>query len=618
MAQRSFPGFALLLLLGLCAVNVSADFFLHNPRGSNNRYRGDTNNQARLFDSQNNNNGGYGWGPIMTYYEGSILHIEYTATHGCGPLSGVNCEIVLQYMCGDEVRDGTRDDTPPSNIDSLPQVDQQDYGYHESVGYYRDCNNRQRNGGLFIADQNIGTNALNTRQNDGGTRRGFECDEERDYYPYWHPSPWKDIAILTSKTSRCSYYQSNSQNVVGKGHCVTPQHPGGNYVWGFGAAENNETGCNLAGNQWRVEPAWGIPPPECFAAPNLLDDTDNYEPQIYKWVIPSGMTSGRVNCVLRARYNISSGDYNGWRHIDQPGTPMIDSAFNGVTLISGDPTILLAPNLNVTLRVDTSQFGRTFQDRTHAFRVAPRPSNIPTGSKIWNMNVRGRRGNQVQAYPALQYGFSPSTLAIPLNDFVHFQWTGSIYNPGGQAGAGRDGTDRSNIVQTSGPGRSLPLPLEQQTMFPNATIAFQAAHLASIEQLPYCVNACDSQCCRTQAQMQEVEIGTATCATDRYAAIDQQIQNCALLNYQSEYFNLPPIQYTSRDVYYFMASRNTRFPVRSCRGTLMVGFTAPTGSGSSSPTSSQLTPSSDGSDSFFINGNLLSFVLAVVVLIMYL
>ena len=49
--------------------------------------------------------------------------------------------------------------------------------------------------------------AQHTRQNPEGDRYGYECAEERDYYPYWHPSPWKVSSFISSLINfETSYY----------------------------------------------------------------------------------------------------------------------------------------------------------------------------------------------------------------------------------------------------------------------------------------------------------------------------------------------------------------------------------------------------------------------------
>jgi len=57
-----------------------------------------------LFDSQNNARGGYNVGGL-SYYEGSELTVEWTNQHSCGG-SNNNCELILQYMCDDRLRNG--------------------------------------------------------------------------------------------------------------------------------------------------------------------------------------------------------------------------------------------------------------------------------------------------------------------------------------------------------------------------------------------------------------------------------------------------------------------------------------------------------------------------------
>ena len=88
--------------------------------------------------------------------------------------------------------------------------------------------------GLYTADQFMRrTDRRGTRQNPNGNRRGLECPEERDYYPWWAPSPWIDVAVLTNDaqdtvcknpddpkcSTRCKYYLENSFNMAPKGYC---------------------------------------------------------------------------------------------------------------------------------------------------------------------------------------------------------------------------------------------------------------------------------------------------------------------------------------------------------------------------------------------------------------
>jgi hypothetical protein len=548
---------ALVALAAFVAV-ASADLYLQMPKGSNNYV--DDANQApanRLFDSQNNNNAGYNSGqqsagfvqPVM--YAGSTQTVYWTNQHGCGTNPKLHCEIILQYRCSEtgytpQMRNGDSRNQPNDddvadggyfNLAAAGQYDPDaDRGIHEPYANWYACERRARNRGLFLADQNVGNQASSTRQNPNGGRSGYECAEERDYYPYWAPSYWVDVAVMTSNTSRCDYYAENSQNVLAKNYCSD-------------VTKNNEAACTGAGAAWLTAPTWNeveaaagrAEPgaPDCVLAPwgkhnqhgnGIMPDAteatgvglDNAH---YNWTLPS--TLDQDNCVIRLRYNMSTSDVD-W---------MADSTLNGDNSpIEDDPLVrVLGIGQELELNINTNQFGRTFQDRSHVTSIKARPASIPDDATIWNLNVRGKRGNNQQTYPNCEYDFSPNNLALKKGDYVHFAWTGSDNNP--------QGTDRQNIMQMDGDSGNYPLDLAETTMF-NGAADPTAFALRIARGNP--ANATENPAGPTDANLQDAAVS----------------------------FSAEPIQFNEDGIFHFMSTKNNAFSNRSQKGTIQVGQTS--------------------------------------------
>ena len=81
---------------------------------------------------------------------------------------------------------------------------------------------------------------------------------------------------------------------------------------------------------------------------------------------------------------------------------------------------------DLQIALNTAQLGRTFQDRSHVIILKPR-SKLPMKfqhSNIYYINGMGKRGNIVQAYPAMEYRFYPERLTVTTDDVVCFVWSG--------------------------------------------------------------------------------------------------------------------------------------------------------------------------------------------------
>jgi len=353
---------SVLLILAATLHQGDSDCYGQSPRFSNNRLDGDkrerqTNN--RICDTQNNNRAGYNvGGPAnrrtllnniyqksknirekgirakmeeeegpagkMKYYENSKLFVTWTNQHECGG-TNTKCEVVFQYMCDDKLRDGFEVQRIPESMRSCDTGedgktkncdDDRRFGMHENNAYYTLCKNTQRNTMLYQADRNLnGDTAKYTRQNNNGNRNGYECPEERDYYPYWRPSPWVDIAVMTDDTERCEWYKKESENVKPRYFCKIPDK-----MMEELQKENKqglqipitEEGCKKFTykeykGEWVQDQRPLHPAPLCFSNPVSRDNHHGNKADGFmggfNWTIPNKPHS---HCALRLRYNITT------------------------------------------------------------------------------------------------------------------------------------------------------------------------------------------------------------------------------------------------------------------------------------------------------------------------
>ncbi|KAK7102364.1 protein DD3-3-like [Littorina saxatilis] len=646
------------LVVFMCTSLATADIYFHIPRGSNNRLNEKSaarKNANRMFDSQNNNRGGYNVGDSgsaastnetqqyrMKYFQSdssaagkSVLTVEWTNQHGCGGNEDSNpqkqnCILVLQYACQDDVddargqadtfRNGKTTQTakyskPGSLTETKSQKDNRksgdvslDKGLHESWDWYNKCYTRQRNKGLFTADQNLKANnglgyssAIYTRQNPNGNRYGYECPEERDYYPYWHPTMWKDIAVMAENASMCSYYTSKSFNVQPYGECLENkgwskwrtqeecQSNSGTWILKHNYLEKatqykNQGSCEQQGNKY----VWGVPSdaagnelqclvklsaPDCFEAPwsrsNHLGNGVDGKALTYDWTLPYFPSGKTQRCVLRIRYNISTDDYDP-HHTDHTKNNDILT----FSPVQQNPYIDIGGRSSaLRLAINTAQYGRVFQDRSHVFQLRPRPAGLQ-GARIFNLNVRGKRGNIVQVYPAVEYDFAPTRLEIKEGDLVHIQWTGSnSHNNGnpagdgqaGDAGEGTSGTDRNNMVEILDPNDNYPVPFEQSTMWDTPVIKWIHHGKTGVQPKDLAVDLASAgyyRCIRkTECQAQGSIVSSF--AVDQKPKLQSQLNN-APASYEGVMLRF------KKGTHHYMCTRNNNFTNRSQKGTIVV------------------------------------------------
>ena len=438
-----------------------------------------------------------------------------------------------------------------------------------------------------------------------------------------HPPP-QDLAILTNNLALCTWYRTESQNVKGRGYCQTA-NAAAEKPWSRATCEAQ------AGSVWVEVPPFNIPPPDCYAAPETRDNhlgNDRSGNEVTALIkVPFGangvdpITGARLDdaerCVLRLRYNITTVDTRACSVGATPGTKsphttkaacelaggiwsaaFLTSAYDDSDLDSTPPLPYQDPKVGVgrcsgstgcpatqnvlrssdapgaddtdsilELAVNTNQFGRTFQDRSHVFSIQSRPPAIPENQIIHNLNVAGKRGNIVQTYPATEYRYNPEDLTVGRSDLIHFQWTGNdnTNNNGNNNGEGTNNEDRHNLVQFSSLGLSVP----------GKTEDFSLQGILDMFDVEKEINPDAAGTTFGGARpLDELKKQFALakqsgCASSANVNNDQQNDNCQKLNRELPTVDLGLLQ-MKPGTYRYLSTRNNNFSNRAQKGKITV------------------------------------------------
>jgi len=364
---------------------------------------------------------------------------------------------------------------------------------------------------------------------------------------------------------------------------------------------------------WTEVKAWGTAAPACvenfWQRDNHLGNIKGGYPVQFNWTVPANLIGER--CALRIRYNISTGDMSYWTDATSI-SPTTDARLNAIRpqkenrdpaqypiwltyglnttdvyasfqqkdqatdlrlsreyVLKNNPKVdifgklLDAPGtspsnskqgfIKLQLAINTAQYGRTFQDRTHYFAIRARPAVIPSDATILNLSVKGKRGNIVQVFPGVEYDFVPTRLMVQSGEWVHMQWTGSNTNPQNNAGEGLAGTDRSNIVplreKTWNDGQLSTSPLTKGSFadyYPgridNTTWQFLGLSQSDLVQLGFLTPPGGGQFGGHMDQLDDA--GT--------------------------YFDLGPRKITAQGIYHYLCTRNNNFSNRNQAAKIVV------------------------------------------------